>query len=210
MDAILNNTEALWGFVGVIVGSVLATFKDLLIDWLQQKRHRNYAAVRLVTMLDVFIDQCRDVAFDTGEPDFAEFDQGELAPAIIEPSSPIFSDDIDWKSLDPQLAYRILAMPAHYSAAKSAIAAADHGPPDHEEYFEERQYQFAKLGLMTLSIVNDLRRTSGLEKRLTDNEEWSAERTLPTIVHQEEQKRAAVKAESARMIAEAEGGGGSQ
>ncbi len=189
-EEILKNQAAVWGFVGVIVGSVLATVKDLLLDWVRHKRNRNHAAVRVVTLLDVFIDQCRDVAFDTGEPDYSQHDEGELGPSINDPDSPIFPDDIDWQALDPQLAYRILSLPALYSAAKSAIGQADHGPPDHAEYFEERRYQFAKLGRVALCIVKDLRVASGLSERTADNEEWSAKNTLPDIVRKEEAKRA--------------------
>lgn len=28
-----TSDQALWGFIGVVVGSLLATFKDLLLDW---------------------------------------------------------------------------------------------------------------------------------------------------------------------------------
>lgn len=203
-EDILNNQAAVWGFVGVIVGSVLAMLKDLWLDRLQLSRNRNHAAVRIVTLLDVFIDQCRDVAFDPGEPDFSQHGEGELGPSINDPASPTFPDDIDWKALDPQLAYRILALPALYSAAKYAIGQADHGPPDHEEYFDERRYQFAKLGRVAMCIVKDLRMASGLSERAADNEEWSAKNTLPDIVRKEEAKRAAARAESERRMAEFE------
>jgi hypothetical protein len=204
IEEILKNQAAIWGFVGVIVGSILATAKDLLLDWVKHKRNRNYAAVRIVTLLDVFIDQCRDVAFDPGEPDFSQHGEGELSPSINDPESPTFPDDIDWQTLNPQLAYRILSLPALYSAAKSAIGQVDYGPPDHEEYFEERRYQFAKLGRVAMGIVRDLRVASGLSERAADKEEWSAKNTLPEIVQKEEAKRAATKAESKRLMAEFE------
>jgi hypothetical protein len=95
-------------------------------------------------------------------------------------------------------------LPALHSAAKSAIAQADHGPPDHEEYFEERRYQFAKLGRVAMCIVKDLRTASGLSERVAENEEWSAKNTLPDIVRQEEAKRAAAKALSEQRMAEYE------
>jgi hypothetical protein len=205
IEEILKNQAAVWGFVGVVVGSILATAKDLLLDWVKHKRNRNHAAVRIVTLLDVFIDQCRDVAFDKGEPDFSQHDEGELGPSINDPESPPFPDDIDWQALDPQLAYRILSLPALYSAAKSAIRQVDHGPPDHVEFFEERRYQFAKLGRIAMCIVKDLRVASGLSERASDNEEWSAKNTLPGIVREEEAKRAAAKAASERRMAEFEG-----
>lgn len=186
-------SQVIWGLLGVIVGSVLATIKDLTLDWWHQRRNKRYAAVRIVSLLDVFIDRCRDVATDEGEEQFQAHGHGTIQPTVRAPECPDFPDDIVWNSLNPQLVYRIMALPALLSETQAAAsyALAYASPPDGADFIQQRRYGFAKLGLLTLEIANDLRKAAKLAARLAEDAEWSSAVKLPQVIKSIEENRAA-------------------
>ena len=64
--------------------------------------------------------------------------------------------------------YEILSFPNQIDAANHRIDGAfeyDAGPPDYEEGFEERQYQYAVLGLKAAYLADQLRTNYGVPMR---------------------------------------------
>lgn len=159
------QSQPFWALIGVVVGAFLTIGKDFLVDWRTQSRLRTYAAIRLVCVFDVYAEECADVAADEGE--YRREEEGEELrdTSVPKPTLPAFAEDIDWKSLDPKLVYRVLNFPIEVAQAERAISFAFNEiafPPDYEEGFEERQLRYAELGLTAHDIAEALRRKYAL------------------------------------------------
>jgi len=200
MSALWQN-QAFWTLLGVVVGGLLTVGKDWISDSRSQSRLGTYAAIRIVCVLDIFADRCLDVANDDGEDEIQSHGQYERVFSVKTPSTPTFADDIDWKSLDADLAYKLLSFPAEVDEANSVISftlSVISGPPDYSEGFEERQLRYATLGVAALELTDALRRKYGLRAKVQANSEWSAAVRLPEIKAKIERERE----ESARRQAE--------
>ena len=77
--------------------------------------------------------------------------------------------------MPPGLVYRIFDLTPRTADAVAAIdVTAEHAdPPDYEQYFEERQLQFAELALVAAQLAAELRQLAKLPKR-TKNPHWDA------------------------------------
>jgi hypothetical protein len=82
--------------------------------------------------------------------------------------------DVEWKSLPAHLMYEVLDFPYKAELAGDSVSAAFEyaaTPPDLSEGFEERQLQYACLGLSALKLAAKLRGYVGLAPR--DIGEWN-------------------------------------
>ncbi len=156
-------SQAIFGLLGVILGSVLAGLKDWLLVRGRRKRDANYAAMRLVCVLDEFFDACVKVVLDDG----TEFghpagltDEGQEyhKPTTREPIDIPYPNEIDWKCLKPGLMFRSLSLPNEAIEIDGYIRylAEFDGPPSNH-YFEERQKAYGNLGLKASSLASELR-----------------------------------------------------
>ena len=62
-------TEALFGFLGVIVGAFVPWLQSMLESRRTRQRDAQYLAIRLVCVLDKFLEDCAAAAADEGEED---------------------------------------------------------------------------------------------------------------------------------------------
>lgn len=118
------------------------------------ERRARHAAMIIVCLLDSFIIQCCRAASDEGEVDREGYTiRTSEAPTLILP------EDLDWRTLRPELMYGILALPNDLASAEQTIsAAADFASlPDYAEAFEASQMEYAKLGLAALRLVRQIR-----------------------------------------------------
>lgn len=121
----------------------------------ERLRHATFLAVRVSAVLHPFVMSCVEVVADRGYRD----QQGELFPDSVPPTLEL-PQDVDWRSIDPLLMDRVLSLPNEIASAEktiSFVAEVQSGPPDHEEWFEERRFAWAGLGLLALDIARDLR-----------------------------------------------------
>jgi hypothetical protein len=184
--------QTFWTLVGVVVGGGLTLTRDLFLDWRNQSRLQTYAAVRIVCVLDEFSESCLSVALDDGEFG-SDAQYPELrTPAIETPTLASFASDIDWKSLGPNVTYKVLRFPIQIEEAHRSIDFVNEaiaGPPDYEEYFEERQLQHAKLGLIALSLSSELRRMYSLPGEVVEGGDRNPAKLLKTICEEIDLKR---------------------
>lgn len=119
-------------------------------------------------MLDRFLEGCTGVAGDDGLSYGRPNEEWEREFQVSAPDFEVQSLDVDWKSIPAELMYEILSFPDLVSAATHRVSGAFEfaDPPDYEEGFEERQYQYAYLGLKASEIANKLRS----KYRLPENE----------------------------------------
>lgn len=96
--------EAVFGLVGVIVGSVITISQDSWTSYRQRRREGSYSAIRLICILEEYANKCTDVAGDDG---FAEgrparrLESGEeVCDPQVSTSDPLdYPPDIVWRSL---------------------------------------------------------------------------------------------------------------
>ena len=152
-------TQAIFGLIGVFVGGLLTWFRDAWSDGRTLKRHARYLAIRVVCVLDKYVQDCADVATDDGLCQGQRNERGYLEAQVSKPPPPTFPQDLDWKSIDHELTYRLFSLQNESEAADRMISFASENafPPDFEEVFEERQYQYAMLGLAAFALTQELR-----------------------------------------------------
>ncbi|MDX8499145.1 hypothetical protein RFM99_12045 [Mesorhizobium sp. VK4C] len=164
----------------------------------ERDRHATYVATRVVCMLDLFVLRCVDVINDAGE-----YVDDELTPQVDAPDLE-FPADLDWKTMDAALMYRTLSLPNEIAAADSTIAAyAEHsGPPNWDEVWDERRFQYGRVGLYALDLAADLRRRYGLDQ--PDYSRWNPRETLDAAYIAEDARRRKVSQGIKEMIEKAD------
>ncbi|MGE4431437.1 MAG: hypothetical protein AB7E05_11925 [Sphingobium sp.] len=157
-------SAAIIGLLGVILGSILTSFKDLAAHVFTQRGNGRYAAVRIIAVLDEYAQSCVSVVTDDGTLEgrpAGRTEQGEeyYDPQVLSPEPPEFPHDVDWRSISFKLMYRILSLPNTARETDRYISAvADHSfPPDYDELFSARQEGYAHLGLESVNLVKELR-----------------------------------------------------
>jgi hypothetical protein len=144
--------SAVAGFLGVLVGTAL-------IPWIRERitrqRGARYLAIRIVCLLDTFIDDCSAVASDWGEESVSG-----LHPKVSKLPELSYPLDLDWHSISHSLMYEVLSLPAAVERQRRFMGAAVEyaDPTDYSRYFEERNFTYAQLGLRIHSIVARLRK----------------------------------------------------
>lgn len=191
---VINQGPGIWGSVaaglitaGAAIAAVMLTHRFTLLREKQaseenRRREEHYIATELVFMLERFAEECARVAMDDGEliPP-APGKQCERQHTVEEPKINLDGITGDWRVLDPLLMYRIRELPVLQIEADRKISYANESdsPPDYSEYFHERQYQYARLGLKALIQAKHLRKSSRLpDTRVT---KWSAQSLLWSV-----------------------------
>jgi hypothetical protein len=148
-------TEALFGFIGVIVGAFVPWFQSTLEGGRARRRDAQYLAIRLVCVLDKFLEDCAAAAADKGEED----QDGLTRAKVDSPDVPEFPADVDWRSIDPALMYSLLSFQNEVKAAEQAVSAtwewAD--PPDFSDFFESRTEKYGECGVRAAKLSQTLR-----------------------------------------------------
>ena len=160
--------NAISGLIGVALGAALAWGKDAWREWRERQRRANYLAIRVICTLDELFDQCVEIARDDGTYR-GEFNaEGNAEAQTSLPDGIAFSDDIDWKSIDSSVAYKILSLPNTIMSINGALEFVGYAiasGPHYEEFFDERQYKYASLGLKVHDLAQFLRRKSRIPDR---------------------------------------------
>ena len=61
-------TEAIFGLIGVLVGSAISWLQVYWTNKQAAKKNSKYLAIRVVCILDKFVEDCGDVISDNGLP----------------------------------------------------------------------------------------------------------------------------------------------
>lgn len=163
-------SNALFGLLGVLIGAFIPWIKEALIRKRKRQEQATYLAVRVICILDEYVDRCVAVVGDDGSVEGrgshrAEDGQEYYRPVERLPVAPDFPVDLDWRSIDSGLMYRILTFPNSVREVNDNIQWVSNEfawPPYYEEVFEARHMGYAKLGLEAIEIIQELRRLFGL------------------------------------------------
>lgn len=174
-------SEAFFTILGVIIGTFIPWLKEWLREKQKRDKHAKYLAAQLICILDEYTEKCCDVADDDGSIYGApSLPDGSYVPQVATPDLS-YPEDIDWKSIDGNLMYQLLALPNSARKTDRYIGnAADYAsPPDYDELFEARWEGYANLGLKAIDLKELLRTTYKLPNENFDlNPEWNAKKYL--------------------------------
>ncbi len=178
------------GIVGVVIGSFLTLLREIWSDSRMRTRHARYLAIRVVCILDKYVENCAEVVADDGLCEGRRDEQGCLQAQVSTPPPPAFPEGLDWKSIDHALMYRLLSVPNQAEAADRKIDFVWQyvaGPPDLEEFFEERQDQYATLGLAAFALTQEMRAKYDIPRQTLG--EWNPSERLAKAKEQVEEDR---------------------
>lgn len=194
------NEKYIFGLLGIALGSILSAvfsvIRDLYAEKRSKKKEAEYLAIRMICIFESFMEGCSSVVSDDGlyhgQPD----SEGYSRIQVKSPELNIHLDDVNWKSLPPDLMYEILYFPNLIKDAESFIDSTfEHAasPPDYSAGFEERQYQYSQLGLQASELTSRLREKYKIPKKHISN--WDIVEFMRTEREKINQLRARREAE---------------
>ncbi|MBA8822029.1 hypothetical protein BRY73_19140 [Ochrobactrum sp. P6BS-III] len=165
----------------------------------ERRKHGQYLAARVVCELDPFVEKCLNVTADNGEPDWQQ--EGEYVCSVQSPDL-LLPDDVDWKSIPHDLMYRILSLQNQIEYSERVISSVFEidSPPNYDQGFRERQFQYAKIGTLALDIATDLRKTFDLP--FPDYDAWDPRTYLDKVFIRENEVRQMARRAAKRFVAE--------
>lgn len=145
--------------IGVSAGWGLSVFTPAVTHWLARKRRRRALALLVCPILEQFMLGCQAAIDDEGERR-----KGNLHPSVPMTTGPEFPAEVDWTSIDPQLANRILWLRSAATRADQELrylAEEFHDPPENEPWFSHRRKRCHKLLRQTSELSFTLREIAG-------------------------------------------------
>ncbi|EKS7814744.1 hypothetical protein [Edwardsiella piscicida] len=179
---------------GVAFGGVLLTQhridkRERAVAAKKADEERLFISTELVFVLETFVEDCVKIVIDDGE----ENADGEYYPITGTPVG-LHLDEIsgNWRVLPGWLMYRIRELPVLINEAERRVVYTTEfsTPPQHTEFFKERQYQYARLGIRALRLSKYLRHEANLPPIRLNATQWSVQSTLLRVLHRERKRRA--------------------
>lgn len=160
-------TEAIFGLLGVLIGSSISWIQSYWTSKKETNKSARYLAIRLVCILDKYMEDCVSVVKDDGLFEGQRSSEGCLEPQVISPLAPKYPEDIDWKSIDHNLMFELLSFPSEIEDGNRMISASDNiaFPPDYQDWFDERKFYYCRFGLMALNLSKELSEKYGINKK---------------------------------------------
>lgn len=170
---------------GVVLFSLNWLREFLMAKW-NKHEDAEVLAFSLATELDRLVSECSDVVNDPQHQSDTGIWEPTVSPPVI-----VFSENLKWSAFPKSLHYRIRALPNKIDAANRMcghLADYGDGPPDYYEFFEERDFRFAWIGLESSALRWELSKTYGVE--LLDRGEWDPDDTFKLTIERVTKKRA--------------------
>lgn len=162
-----NNAPAIFGLIGTCLGASLTIGWQWWFQSKNNKKNATYLSVIISCELDRYIAGCVEVVGDNGLFEGQRDPEGYCRPTTKNPVFAPLSFDVDWKSLPGNLMHDLLDLPYKAELANNRITFAGENsfPPDYDEFFDERQHQYATLGITANELANRLRNHANLPAR---------------------------------------------
>jgi hypothetical protein len=130
-------------------------------------KNAKYLAIRMVCVLDKYIEDCAEVVKDDGLSFGQRDHEGCLKPQVKSPSAPVFPEDVDWRAIDQDLMYKLLSMSSEVDAADRMIKFSENiaSPPDFEDWFDERGFYYSQFGLTAYKLSEELSKRYNIKKK---------------------------------------------
>ncbi|MFZ2161071.1 MAG: hypothetical protein WAW02_02530 [Sideroxyarcus sp.] len=159
--------SAIFGLIGVALGSALTVAREWWFQSRKDKKDAEYLAIQISCALEQYVAGCAAVVADDGLCEGQTDERGYYRTQV---QPPIFETDslkVEWKALPGKLMYEVLDFPYRAELASQLVSAAFEfdSPPDFAEGFDERQYQYAMLGIAASDLAEKLRNHVDLPAR---------------------------------------------
>jgi len=163
--------EAIFTLIGVVLGAVLTWLQNYWTKKGETQKNAKYLAIRIIPILNQYLQACVDVVKDDGLYNGQRTNDGCLNPQIKTPSAPVYPNDVDWKSIDDDLMFELLSFPSQIADGNQNIKFAWEitGPPDYEEWFDERIFYYTQFGLIAYRLSVDLSKAYGIKMKTFDH-----------------------------------------
>jgi len=187
---------------GVWLGGRGANQREEAREKARIKTESTYTAILVVAHLDRLINQCVDVTFDDGTMD-GQPPESRAAGALFAIAEPHFDPlalEVEWKSLPPDLLYRILNLPYQLEMLSKKIGETWQfdEPPEYTETIWLRIASYADLGLDICNVARKLRIYAGLPTAESMMDAWNREEQMREQKASVERDRAAWQARVAQ------------
>ena len=173
--------SAIFGLLGVITGSLLATVKEWFFEHRKSQKDAKYLAILVSRELQRFRTACEEVVQDYNERAYHDHDPeyDTYSSAIGEcPEFKPESIDVNWKSIPPRITDQIFFIPTEIEAAYGYVGFMFQvGNSDTSDCDEELAFRFAGLGVKAIALAHKLRKTVDLPAdKFTrkDEDDWLA------------------------------------
>lgn len=183
--------SAIFGLIGVVIGGLLTVAKEW---WFQNRKSRKdaeYLSIQVSGELERYVASCADVVGDDGLCEGRPDENGYRTSQVKPPEFDLKSFNVEWKSLPTNLMYEVLDFPYKAELASQSISAVFEfvsTPPDFWEGLEERQFQYATLGIAASQLATKLRSHVGLPARRVGD--WNPVRYMEEQISAIELERA--------------------
>lgn len=189
-------TEALFGLIGVLIGSGLTWGQTYWFQRQEKKKAAQYLAIRVVCVLDKFLVDCIEVVKDKG---LYTLDGGKIEKAPM--PELVFPTDIDWKSIEPELMYKLLSFPTDIEGFRGQIQMAwDINPKDRTIGMEERAFHYAQWGIHAHKLVDELCKKYGIKEKTYNDPNYDPVADLTKERDRLHQRRVARFQQSAELL----------
>jgi len=154
-----------------VLGASIALGGTWYFSQKDTEKSARYLAIRVVCVLDKFIQDCLAVVQDDGLSYGQRTPAGFLEAQVRPPDAPSYPTDVDWKSIDPDLMYKILSFPSEVEFGDKVVGYAwdNASPPDFDEGFEERAFWYTQFGLRANDLIQALCSIYNIPKRNYEN-----------------------------------------
>lgn len=193
--------KAIFGLLGVVLGVILTVLKEWWLQSRKNKKEAEYLAIQIISMLDRFTSACESVVGDDGlchgQTDSDGYYKIQVAAPTFDPSAL----QVEWKSLPASLMYEILTFPNEIEVADQHISAKfeySAYPPEYADGFQERQWQYATLGIGAAALASKLRKHAGLPNKKVS--EWDPVKNMREKIKFIEERRAESAAQYSLLI----------
>lgn len=191
------------------ITTALGAFIALAGTWFFSSRDTEkaarYLAIRIVCVLDKFVEDCVAVVSDDGLCHGQRTEDGRRELQVKSPGPPVYPDDVDWKSIDHGLMYEMLSFPSDVEAGDNVISFSwdvSH-PPDYDEGFEERAFRYAGFGLKAYELAKKLREKHDIPDK--SYEDWNPVAELRKELEKIEARRKKYEADHAEWLSKMQG-----
>ncbi len=172
--------------VGIALGADLVWIGEWAKSYYKRKQNAHYLAVRLIPVLEQFLDGCYEVAYDDGtaEGQPAGYSkEGQFLYYVPQADVPefILPNDVDWQIIDKKLVESIMTIPTEmHKIEKSLDSDLDLWHGDQSEGIYIRQVEYSKFSIKIDDILKNVKKI--IKQKTIQDEKYNPRKRCEAFV----------------------------
>ncbi|XJC79665.1 hypothetical protein ACHFCA_52940 (plasmid) [Delftia tsuruhatensis] len=183
ITAIITGAAAILGGLAVAIFSAI---QELISNYIKRKKSTAHLAVIVVPQLELFAEQCANVAYDDGTLYGRPAGEGGAhRPTTKAPEFMPSEFSVEWTSISKKTWFSIFQLPQTKRAIDNSLNSILEfvaGPPDYKEYFWERRIRYGNLSLDASRLAMKLRADVGMEDKKNNIEDIYQKQQLHDLI----------------------------